>query len=146
MNRLLQSLKMQEKSDDYTRWEERWKAMHEILLDSNEISDATVPNVKAIEELASRLNAIDRRLEAVVWKSIEAFYRKSPPEALKHWNSERQKMVAEKSGFPDQSVRLCGLSLDTYPCQIFSWIRLMGRAVLPAPQSRRVRVLLHSET
>lgn len=115
MNRLLQSLKMQENSDDYARWEERWKAMHEILLDSNEISDASVPNVKAIEELASRLNAIDRRLEAVVWKSIEAFYRKSPPEALKHWNSERQKMVAEKSGFPDQSVRICGLSLDTYP-------------------------------
>ena len=24
-------------------------------------------------------------------------------------------MVAEKSGFPDQSVRICGLSLDTYP-------------------------------
>ena len=115
MNRLLQVLKMQEEPDDYARWEKRWKAMHEILLDSNEISDASEPNVKAIEELASRLNAIDRRLEAVVWKSIEAFYRKSPPEALKHWNSERQKMVAEKSGFPGQSVRICGLSLDTYP-------------------------------
>ncbi|MDB4749275.1 FG-GAP-like repeat-containing protein [Rubripirellula sp.] len=115
MNRLLQTLKMQNKSDDYAKWEKRWKAMHEILLDSNEISDSAVPDVKVIEELAARLNAIDRRLEAVVWKSIEAYYRKSPPEALKHWNIERQKMVAAESGFPDRSVRICGLSLDSYP-------------------------------
>ena len=115
MNRLLQTLKMQGKSDDYAKWEERWKAMHEILLDSNKISDARGPNIKGIEDLASRLNAIDRRLEAVVWKSLEAYYRNAPSEALKHWNSERQKMVADKSGFPDQSVRICGLSLDTYP-------------------------------
>ena len=115
MNRLLQTLKIQEKSDDYEKWEERWKAMHEILLDSNEISDASQPDVNVIGELASRLNAIDRGLEAVVWKSIEAFYRKSPPDALKHWNAERQRMVAEGTGFPGQSARICGLSLDKYP-------------------------------
>ncbi len=115
MNRLLQALKMQDKTDDYAKWEQRWKAMHEILLDSNEVSDSDVPNVKVIEELAARLNEIDRQLEAVVWKSIEAYYRKLPPEALKHWNTERQKMVSANSGFPDRSARLCDLSLESYP-------------------------------
>lgn len=115
MNRLLQALKMQDKNDDYAKWEERWKAMHEILLDSNEVSDSNVPNVKAIEELAARLNAMDRRLEAVVWKSMEAYYRKLPPDALKHWNTERQKMVSADSGFPGRSARLCDLSLESYP-------------------------------
>lgn len=115
MNRLLQALKMQGRNDEYEKWEGRWKSLHEILLDSNELSDSASPDPVLIEELAARLNALDRRLEAVIWKSIEAYYRQAPKEAFSHWNAERQSMVSAGKGFPDRRARLCDVALDSYP-------------------------------
>ncbi len=63
------------------------------------ILEAT-PNVEAMDELASQLFAIDRKLEAVMWKSLEAHYRKLPPETMNHWNLERQQLVASGDQFP----------------------------------------------
>ncbi|MGI9470917.1 MAG: FG-GAP-like repeat-containing protein [Rubripirellula sp.] len=115
INRLLQMLKMLGDQEAYDKWEARWKSTHETLLASNAISDSATPKVESMEELAAQLNAIDRRLEAVVWKSLESYYRKLPQQAMAHWNQQRQQLVDSGADFPDRSSRLCGVQLDTYP-------------------------------
>ena len=115
MNRLNQMLKLLDQPSGRQRWEERWRANHDVLLSNNAISDSATPNVEAMEELAARLNAIDRRLEAVMWKSLESHYRNLPSEAMQHWNRERQKLVASGDGFPNRASRLANTSLDAFP-------------------------------
>nr|WP_161501348.1 FG-GAP-like repeat-containing protein [Rhodopirellula sp. SM50] len=120
INRLLYMLKILGDADGYAKWEQRWKALHQVLTANNSISNAQTsnaqtPNVDAIDELASQLFAIDRKLEAVAWKSLEAYYRKLPAEVMTHWNTQRQQLVSADDGFPSRETRLCGMELAAYP-------------------------------
>ncbi|WP_167547019.1 FG-GAP-like repeat-containing protein [Stieleria maiorica] len=115
INRLLYMLKILGDKQNYAKWEQRWKSLHQILTANNSISGAQSPNVDAIDELASQLFAIDRKLEAVAWKSLEAYYRGLPAEAMRYWNTQRQNLVASGGGFPDHHARLCGMAPDGYP-------------------------------
>ncbi|WP_419581399.1 FG-GAP-like repeat-containing protein [Stieleria magnilauensis] len=130
INRLLYMLKILGDAEGYAKWEQRWKALHQVLTANNSISNAQTPNaqtpnaqtpnaqtpnVDAIDELASQLFAIDRKLEAVAWKSLEAYYRKLPAEVMAHWNTQRQQLVSAGDGFPSRQTRLCGMELGAYP-------------------------------
>ncbi|QDV41564.1 tetratricopeptide repeat protein [Stieleria neptunia] len=115
INRLLHMLKILGDADGYAKWEQRWKALHQVLTANNSISNAQTPNVDAIDELASQLFAIDRKLEAVAWKSLEAYYRSLPAEVMEHWNTQRQQLVSADDGFPGRQTRLCGMELGAYP-------------------------------
>ncbi|MCA9137024.1 MAG: VCBS repeat-containing protein [Planctomycetales bacterium] len=115
INRVLLMFRTLDRRDEYTKWEKRWTALHQILTENNSISASKTPNVEAIDELSAQLFALDRKLEAVLWKSLEAYYRGLPPAAMEHWNGERQKLVAAGAGFPDQASRLCGFNRNDYP-------------------------------
>lgn len=115
INRLLLMFRTLDRREEYTKWEQRWTALHQVLTQNNAISASATPNVEAIDELSAQLFAIDRKLEAVLWKSLEAYYRRLPAEAMKHWNAERQKLVSAGAGFPDQASRLCGFNREDYP-------------------------------
>ena len=115
INRLLKLYKVLDSRDEYAVWEARWKALHKILTSNNQISSKQPPDVAEIDELAAQLFALDRKLEAVIWKWLEAYYRQLPKESLKHWSEQRIQLVASDQCFPDQSSRLCGIKLGSYP-------------------------------
>ena len=115
MNRLYQMLTLLGKSTDADRWEKRWNSNRKVLLANNDISDSQTPNVEAMDEIASQLSGLGRNLEAVLWKSLEAYHQKLPRDALEHWNRERQKIGCGRNRFPqtrrahlrDAAHRLC---------------------------------------
>ena len=82
---------------------------------NNSVSQGSTPNVETLEELAAQLFAIDRKLEAVMWKSVESIYRGLPAESLQHWNAQREQLVASGEILPNRASRLCGMSLESYP-------------------------------
>ena len=134
INRLLKLYKVLDKRDEYAVWEARWKAMHKILTSNNKISAAQSPDVEEIDELAAQLFAVDRKLEAVIWKWLEAYYRKLPKESLKHWSDQRIQLVSDGQCFPNQSVRLCGVKLNTYPLPD---IQIAAPVEQPPPMNRQ---------
>ena len=67
---------------------------------NNNIPGNPTPNLEAMDELASHLNQLDRKLEAILWKTLETHYRGLPPEAMAHWNRQRQKSLADGEAFP----------------------------------------------
>ncbi|MCO8122300.1 FG-GAP-like repeat-containing protein [Stieleria sp. TO1_6] len=115
INRLSHLLKIMDQSQPYEVWEQRWKDTHEVLLANNRISAAASPDVDAMQDLAAHLVALDRKLEAILWKSLETHYRSLPADAMEKWNLERKKLVAAGQGFPGRPQRLCGMKLDAYP-------------------------------
>jgi tetratricopeptide (TPR) repeat protein len=134
INRVHHMLTLLEKPAEAEKWKKRWTAYHQALLASNGISDSETPNVAAMDELASQLNAIGRKLEAVLWKSLESHYRQHPQEILNHWNRERQQLVASDSGFPDRTERICGFRLDEYPVPNFK--NLASSAATPTQKPK----------
>ena len=115
INRLLATLKALNKPEEYEAWKQRWTALTGTVTENNKIPEPITPNVEAMDQLASYLNSIDRKLEAIMWKSLESHYRNLPPEARMPWLLERQKQIVQGTGFPDRESRLCGMSLDAYP-------------------------------
>ncbi|MEL6106982.1 MAG: FG-GAP-like repeat-containing protein [Planctomycetota bacterium] len=115
INRLHLTLKLMNRSDESATWEQRWKTYKQVLNINNSVSEGDRPNVDAIEELAAQLFAIDRRLEAVMWKSVESIYRGQPPQTLQQWNAQREQLVSAGAILPSPESRLCGMSLDSYP-------------------------------
>ncbi|WP_436716512.1 FG-GAP-like repeat-containing protein [Roseiconus lacunae] len=115
INRLHLALKLLGRDQESQQWEQRWKTYKQVLTINNAVSETETPNIDAIEELASQLFAIDRKLEAVLWKSIEAYYRQGTSDAMNHWNQQRQQLVQAGTGTPDRDSRLLGMKLDSYP-------------------------------
>jgi tetratricopeptide (TPR) repeat protein len=114
MNRLYQMLTLLGKTTDADQWEKRWNSNRKVLLANNEISDSQTPNVEAMDEIASQLSGLGRNLEAVLWKSLEAYHQKLPRDALEHWNRERQKLVATGTDFPNRDKRICDMQLTAF--------------------------------
>ena len=114
MNRLYQMLTLLGKSKDADQWEKRWNSNRKVLLANNDISDSQTPNVEAMDEIASQLSGLGRNLEAVLWKSLEAYHRELPRDALEHWNRERQKLVAAGTDFPKRNKRICDMQLTAF--------------------------------
>jgi tetratricopeptide (TPR) repeat protein len=114
MNRLHQMLTSLGKLEEAKRWELRWNANKKVLLANNDISNSSTPNVVAMDEMASQLSGLGRNLEAVLWKSLEAYHRKLPVDALEHWNRERLKLVEAGNAFPSSSQRVCEMQLAAF--------------------------------
>ena len=115
MNRVHQMLELLGRSEQAKQWENRWNANRKVLLANNEISDSDTPNVEAMDEIASQLSGLDRRLEAVLWKMLEAYHRNLGAATLNHWNNERQKLVAAGTSFPDRPARICQMDRTAFP-------------------------------
>ncbi|NND99759.1 MAG: tetratricopeptide repeat protein [Pirellulaceae bacterium] len=96
-------------------WGERWRAVRDTVRANNRVADSQPPNVDEIANLANLLFELDRKLEAVMWKSIESLHRGLPKQQIAGLNEQRKHLIASNSGFPSQSRRLCDVEIDTYP-------------------------------
>ena len=115
IGRLRSALEVIGKQDAADELTDRWRKLRDILFENNAIAEAESPNVDGIAKLVEMLLSIDRQLEAVMWKSMEAHYRKAPIELQKQLNAQRQQLVSARQAFPNQEQRLCGLDPADYP-------------------------------
>ncbi|WP_419189919.1 FG-GAP-like repeat-containing protein [Stieleria marina] len=102
--------------DDQTanRFIQRWVQIWETLRVNNIVAATKIPDPDSIAELASALEVIDRRLEAVLWRALEQHYRNSPAsERTKLGNLQRQ-LVSDGQMFASPASRWCGLDLTKY--------------------------------
>ncbi|MFG0286572.1 MAG: FG-GAP-like repeat-containing protein [Rhodopirellula sp. JB044] len=97
------------------RWNSRWSALQDALKYNNQIAQSDEPNVDAMAGLADTLVRLDRRLEAVLWKILEAGYRDAPAEEVAKLNAERRRLVVARRERPRTEDHLCGLHLDDFP-------------------------------
>ena len=114
MGRLRQALLTLEQDELAEKWADRWRAIRQILRVNNRISASAVPDPDAIGEMAAQLMAIDRNLEAVLWKSIEASNRGMPRQTLLALNEQHQAILKANAAFPSEIQRLCGMDLKRY--------------------------------
>ncbi|MEM8668786.1 MAG: FG-GAP-like repeat-containing protein [Planctomycetota bacterium] len=123
MNRLYQMLKLLDQPEQADLWEKRWNATKKVLLANNEIVDSSSPNVTAMDEIASQLSGLGRNIEAVLWKSVEAYHRQATRDVFEHWNNQRMAVIENGTDFPNQSVRICGMKLASYSTPDLSSLR-----------------------
>ncbi|EMI57530.1 FG-GAP-like repeat-containing protein [Rhodopirellula sallentina] len=120
IGRLRQPLIALEHVEIADRWNSRWSALQDAMKFNNQIAESDEPNVDAIAGLAESLARLDRPLEAVLWKILEAGYRDAPAEEVARLNAERRRLVSRELGAtgrdrPQNGERLCGLELDDFP-------------------------------
>jgi tetratricopeptide (TPR) repeat protein len=96
-------------------WNQHWRANREVLRVSNRISAADQPDPELFGNLSDRLLALNRPLEAVLWKTIQASQLHLGQDVFKQLNSQHQQIVSSESGFPSVQQRLCGMQIDDYP-------------------------------
>ncbi len=96
------------------KWEVRWRKTRDILRVNNRVSAAELPDPDLIGDLALRLHELDFKLQAILWKSIEAAVRGLPIEVQQELNVDRERLLKSNDAFPNQEERLCGMDLKKY--------------------------------
>lgn len=112
INQALLALGDQEEAD---KWHQRFADMRSTTLASNRVGQGDSPDLESVKTVCEGLEKLDRPLESVMWKLVEAFYRKSPAEVVQKLNDQRKSLVKAGTGYPTQNSRLCSLNIDSYP-------------------------------
>ncbi len=134
IGRLHQTLLATGDTDLAEKWQNRWRQLRDIVRVNNRISSTPSPDPELLSDLASRLDVVGFKLQAVLWKSIEASARGLSMETHQRLNAQHQALVKSNSAFPDRSTRLCGMDLDRYPLPSID-ITSIGSSTTPAPHS-----------
>lgn len=113
IGRLRQTLVVLKDTEGADKWEQRWESLRRIVLLNNRVA-AGNPNDQPILELADELESLDRRLEALMWRSIAMHQQGSASEILQRLNQERQELIQTNNGFQSDESRLCGMSLSDH--------------------------------
>jgi tetratricopeptide (TPR) repeat protein len=101
--------------EEAARWESRLNQLHGILLENNRIAHAATADVASLASLADKLDAIDRSLEAVLWRSIAAYHQQLPRSSVLALNQQLKQLVRAGEGYPSQATRLCHVDRDQFP-------------------------------
>lgn len=115
MSRMRQTLGTLGDEQGAQRWFDRWNEVRKVIDANNRVAASSPPQPEAIAELVSLLEPLGRRLEALLWRSIQSHYEGLTPAEMQEMNRERQMLVAKGGGFPSLETNLCGLQLENYP-------------------------------
>lgn len=115
ISRLRSILEATDDSSHALMIEERFQALKLISQDNNQIVDSSLPNTEAMLRLADRLQAIDRRIEATMWRLLAGFRQNLSPEQMGKIQTEIREVLEAGQGFPDRNSQLCGLQPKSFP-------------------------------
>ncbi|WP_404309032.1 FG-GAP-like repeat-containing protein [Neorhodopirellula lusitana] len=119
MSRIRQPLIALGQDDLADRWNSRWAATRDVVKFNNKIAESTKLDLDSIAELSVRLLQLGRRLEAVLWKTVESGHRGVNAAEINRLNAERRQVIAMGKDIPSHAERLCGMNLDQYPLPKF---------------------------
>lgn len=124
MSRLRSVLESMEDSDHAGLIEQRFQTLQAISKNSNQIVDASTPNVDAMRSLAQRLESIDRKAESALWKLLAGFRQQLPKQQMMDLQSQLQSVIKNGTGFPDTLSKLCGLDIESFPLPDLESLRI----------------------
>ena len=100
------------------RWLDRWDQLNESVKANNRVSARSPADPDDIDELASRLEKLDRPLESVLWKSIAAHLRGTLAAESTKFNRQRQQLVSGGGAFETDEKRLMGIDPSSFPLPV----------------------------
>ena len=114
MSRMRQALGSLGKEAEAGLWFDRWTEMRAVLDANNLVAATEVPDSSAVEKLATGLEQLDRKLEALMWRALSTS-SESSGQSLTDLNEQHQQLVRTQQGFPELKSLWCGLDFNTYP-------------------------------
>lgn len=113
ISRMRQAMGSLGRKDAAKGWFDRWTAVRASIDANNLVAKQSPPDPESVEDLAEKLEALDRPLEAILWRAMVAptFGGKEYFAAL---NQQRKNVLERDLAFPDVNSRICGLELGEY--------------------------------
>ena len=103
MSRMRQALGSLGKEAEAGLWFDRWTEMRAVLDANNLVAATEVPDSSAVEKLATGLEQLDRKLEALMWRALSTS-SESSGQSLTDLNEQHQQLVRTQQGFPELSL------------------------------------------
>ena len=95
--------------------EERFQALKLISQGNNQVVDSSTPNTESILQLANSLQAIDRKIEAALWRLLAGFRQNLSQAQMTKIQSDLKQVIQSGVGFPDANSNLCGIKTESFP-------------------------------
>ncbi|MEO1526128.1 MAG: FG-GAP-like repeat-containing protein, partial [Planctomycetota bacterium] len=102
------------RSDEAAQMEQRAVALQRLFAINNRVADATTPDLAAMESLAKALVDVGRPLEAVLWRTIGAYHRQAPRDAMLRLNAQLGELAQADASSGSRDAKLCGIDLDQF--------------------------------
>ena len=115
MRRISQALTALGRDEEADRWMDRYVTQRDVTLASNAIGESETPDLKSYNTVADGLDKLDRPLEAMTWRLLEAFYRKAPQEEIDSLKAQLSALLRSDDAFPDRLSRVCGIDVEQFP-------------------------------
>jgi tetratricopeptide (TPR) repeat protein len=117
IRRMIQGFRSLGDSEQEAIWTKRFESLHRSVDASNRIAELTQPQEQQIEmiAIASEMESMGRRLEAIMWQSAAAMRQVNPESEISILNQRRLDLVDKQSAFPTAKESLCNIVLDKYP-------------------------------
>lgn len=103
--------------------EERFQALKLISQENNQVVDSSTPNTEAMLQLANRLQAIDRKSEAALWRLLAGFRQNLSQAQMTKIQSDLKQVLESGGGFPDTNSNLCGIKTESFPLPDLATLR-----------------------
>ncbi|MCG8653613.1 MAG: FG-GAP-like repeat-containing protein [Pirellulales bacterium] len=115
LSRMRQAFGSMGKEKEAQLWFERWTQTRASLDANNRVAEGSPPEAQSIESLASALEALDRPLEAVLWRAIGAAGKSGSGDLMLKLNQQHKELLENGNAFPSLASRWCGLDLQDFP-------------------------------
>ncbi|MBB3209207.1 tetratricopeptide (TPR) repeat protein [Rhodopirellula rubra] len=100
------------------RWQRPATERASLAQLAHQFADGPSPGPGLAENIADRLETKGRRLEALMWRTIESMYHGDPNRRLQDFNRRRVELIEQSLDFPSTSERLGGKRLEQYPIDV----------------------------
>lgn len=115
IGRLRSTMEVLAKTENAALWEKRSAKLRRSFDANNRIAKATTPDNQSVEDLAGILDSLDRRLEAVLWRSVAGYNQQLSPNSMQKLREQLRQIVQADRGFPNRASRLCNIALGEFP-------------------------------
>ncbi|WP_436716513.1 FG-GAP-like repeat-containing protein [Roseiconus lacunae] len=120
-----------------SRWDDRAILLQRLFKQNNQVADSATPELQIVLQLADTMDQLDRKLEALLWRSIAGFHRGISQDAMNEFQQSMQKIVASGEGFPNQASRLCAVNPQQFPLPRLDWQSQPQVSSMPSPELDR---------
>lgn len=130
ISRMRQALASLGKESEAELWFQRWTDVRAVLDANNGVAATPRPDPMAIQELATRLDKLGRKIEALMWRALTV-NAESSEQSLSDLNQQHQMLVQNQQAFPDRASLWCGLDLAVFPLPDMSEVKEASSSVSP---------------
>ena len=135
IRRIVQAFRSLQDREFTDRFIERFESLLRSVKTSVDIVDRNSSSSADFEKLAGELTGLNRRLEAILWRSVGMIYHAATPGANAQLNAEMRMVLKNSTAFPSAEENLCGLAIQKYPMPEMSSVVTNARSAPAGPST-----------